>query len=233
MEEKQYSALSILKIIFAAALTLWLVLGVPTGWLYDLGLGTGTEQGQMPDQSAQTVHTQDEVEDFFFQKTPATVSKDDLIQCPLMRLRDVGYAGEHTNARKRTVVIPEYRTMSYPVGFVDKVINLFATSALYNGYYLAPLEDGSYVCVYFDDYLLLRSGEELSTGYVRYATMEEKKMLYGMAENYEVNPVYVLDMYRHGKVNWMLDFVIRIAVVVLLGFVYLSVGDRIKKIMRH
>ena len=76
MEDKQYSALSILKIIFAASLTLWLVLGVPTGWLYDLGVGTGTDQGQMPDQSVQTVHTQDEVEDFFFQKTPATVSRN-------------------------------------------------------------------------------------------------------------------------------------------------------------
>lgn len=169
MEDKQYSALSILKNIFAAALTLWLVLGVPTGWLYDLGLGTGTDQGQMPDQSVQTVHTQDEVEDFFFQKTPATVSKDNLIQCPLMRLRDVKYAGEHTNARKRTVVISEYRTMFYPVGFVDKAITLFLTSALYNSYYLAPLEDGSYVCVYLDDYLLLRSGEELPTDYMWYA----------------------------------------------------------------
>lgn len=58
-------------------------------------------------------------------------------------------------------------------------------------------------------------------------------MLHGMAEDYEVNPVYVLDMYHHGKVNWMLDFVIRIAVVVLLGLIYLSVSDRIKKIMRH
>ncbi|MFR4977933.1 MAG: hypothetical protein ACLUDG_03280 [Butyricicoccus sp.] len=58
-----------------------------------------------------------------------------------MRLRDEQYAGEHTNARKRTVVIPEYRTMFYPVGFVDKAINLFLTSAFYNGYYLAPLEE--------------------------------------------------------------------------------------------
>ncbi|MFR4977932.1 MAG: hypothetical protein ACLUDG_03275 [Butyricicoccus sp.] len=58
-------------------------------------------------------------------------------------------------------------------------------------------------------------------------------MLNGMAEDCEVNPVYVLDLYRHGKVNWMLDFAIQIAVVVLLGSIYLSVADRIKKIMRH
>ena len=45
-----------------------------------------------------------------------------------------------------------------------------------------------------------------------------------MAEDYEVNSVYVLDLYRHGKVNWMLDFVIQIAVVVLLGSMYLSIS---------
>ena len=38
--------------------------------------GTGTEQGQTPDQSVSVVHTQADVEDFFFQSTPATVSKE-------------------------------------------------------------------------------------------------------------------------------------------------------------
>ena len=38
-------------------------------------------------------------------------------------------------------------------------------------------------------------------------------MLNRMAEDYDVDPVYVLDMYRHGKVNWMLDVVLRLAVV--------------------
>lgn len=56
--------------------------GCPTGWIYDLGVGTGTEQGQMPDQSVSVVHTQDDVEDFFFQTIPATVPKDSLIRCP-------------------------------------------------------------------------------------------------------------------------------------------------------
>ena len=82
----------------------------------------------------------------------------------------------------------------------------------YNGYYLASLEDGSYICVYFDNYLMLRSGDELPTGYIRYTTTEEKNMLHQMAEDYEVDPVYVLDLYRHGKVNWMLDFAIRAGV---------------------
>lgn len=70
MEEKQYSALSILKNFFAAAVILWLVLGVPTGWLYDLRVGTGAEQGQMPNQAVQIVHTQNELVDFFFQDVP-------------------------------------------------------------------------------------------------------------------------------------------------------------------
>ena len=235
MEDKQYSALSILKIIFAASLTLWLVLGVPTGWLYDLGVGTGTDQGQMPDQSVQTVHTQDEVEDFFFQKTPATVSKEGLIRCPLLRLRDSEYAGEHTHLNgqtKRTVVISEYIPVAYPTGPIRSFLLRFLASGHYNGYYLAPLEDGSYVCVYFDDYLMLRSGDELPTGYIRYTTTEEKTMLHQMAEDYEVDPVYVLDMYRHGKVSWMLDFAIRAGVGILLLVVGSVIVRGIKKAVR-
>lgn len=45
-------------------------------------------------------------------------------------------------------------------------------------------------------------------------------MLNQMAEDYDVDPVYVLDMYRHGKVNWMLDLGLRLAVVLA---VYLGV----------
>lgn len=233
MEQKRYSPLSIIKNIFLVAVAFWVILGgFPTGWIYDLKAGNGSEQGQKPDASVQALHTQDDVEDFFFKKIPATVSKDDLHQCPLMRLRDIGYAGKHTNARKRTVAFPEYKTMSYPVSFVQKAVNQFAGSALYNSYYLAPLENGSYVCVYFDDYLMLRSGKELPTGYVRYATTEEKKMLHGMAEVFEVDPVYVLDMYRHGKVSWMLDFVIRFVLVLLLGMIYLFAEKEIKKFFK-
>ena len=92
MEHKRYTVPVILRNILAIIIVVWIVLGAfSTGWLHDLGAGTGTKQGQMPDASVQIVHTQEEVEDFFFQNTPATVSKNDLIQCPLMRLRDVGY----------------------------------------------------------------------------------------------------------------------------------------------
>ena len=235
MEDKQYSALSILKIIFAASLTLWLVLGVPTGWLYDLGVGTGTDQGQMPDQSVSVVHTQDDVEDFFFQTTPATVPKENLIRCPLLRLRDSEYAGEHTHLNgqtKRTVVISEYIPVAYPTDPIRSFLLRFLASGHYNGYYLAPLEDGSYVCVYFDDYLMLRSGDKLPTGYVRYTTTEEKTMLHQMAEDYEVDPVYVLDMYRHGKVSWMLDFAIRAGVGILLLVVGSVIVRGVKKAVR-
>ena len=98
---------------------------------------------------------------------------------------------------------------------------------------LAPLEDGTYVCVYFDDYLMLSTGEELPTGYIRDTTTEEKIMLRQMAEDYEVDPVYVLDMYRHGKVNQILDLAIRAGVGLLLVVVGSAIVERIKKVIRR
>ena len=235
MEHKKYSPKSILKIVCGVAFAFWLMMGAPTGWIYDLGVGTGTEQGQMPDQSVSVVHTQDDVEDFFFQTTPATVPKESLIRCPLLRLRDSEYAGEHTHLNsqtKRTVVISEYIPVAYPTGPIRSFLLRFLASGHYNGYYLAPLEDGSYVCVYFDDYLMLRSSDELPTGYIRYTTTEEKTMLHQMAEDYEVDPVYVLDMYRHGKVSWMLDFAIRAGVGILLLVVGSVIVRGVKKAVR-
>ena len=44
-------------------------------------------------------------------------------------------------------------------------------------------------------------------------------MLNRMAGDYEVDPVYVLDMYQHGKVNWMLDIGLRLAVVLAVYLV--------------
>ena len=44
-------------------------------------------------------------------------------------------------------------------------------------------------------------------------------MLNQMAEDYDVNPVYVLDMYRHGKVSWMLDVLLRLAVCVAVAVI--------------
>lgn len=230
MAHKKYTPATVVKNVVAVVLLFWMVMGAfPTGWIYDLGRGPGREQGDRPDSSVQRVRTQEEVEDFFFQDTPATVPKKGLLQCPLMRLRDPGYAGEHTNARKRTVVISEYRFLSNPVSVVDKLVNLFFASGKYNGYYLAPLEDDTYVCVYFDDYLLLKSGEELPAGYVRYSDTEERKMLHAMKEAYGVDPAYVLDMYRPGKVNWMMDTGLRLLAFVLLVSIYQTLSKRVRK----
>ena len=123
--------------------------------------------------------------------------------------------------------------MAYPTDPIRSFLLRFLASGHYNGYYLAPLEDGSYVCVYFDDYLMLRSGDELPAGYVRYTTAEEKTMLHQMAEDYEVDPVYVLDLYRHGKVSRMLDFAIRAGVGILLLMVGSVIVGGIKKAVRR
>ena len=227
-EKKKITISKAIKTIAGVLFVFWLFMSAPTGWIYDLRTGTGTEQGQIPDSSVSVVHTQPDVEDFFFHSTPATVSKESLIRCPLLRLRDSEYAGEHTHHNsgvKKTAIISEYIPVAYPTGPARRFLLRFLASGSYNGYYLAPLEDGSYVCVYFDDYLMLRSGDELPTGYVRYTTTEEKTMLHQMANDYEVDPVYVLDMYRHGKVNWILDFVIRAGV----GIFLLVVGSGIVK----
>ena len=57
-------------------------------------------------------------------------------------------------------------------------------------------------------------------------------MLHQMAEDYEVDPVYVLDMYRYGKVNWMLDFVIRAGGGVLLLVVGSVIVGGVKNAVR-
>ena len=118
---------------------------------------------------------------------------------PLLRLRDFEYTGEHTrlsSRTKRTGIISEYIPVAYPTGRIRNFLLGFLAAGSYNGYYLAPLEDGSYICVYFDDYPILRSGDELPTGYVQYATTKEKTMLHQMVEDYEVDPVYVLEWLR-------------------------------------
>lgn len=204
----------ILMVIYAVCV----MMVVPSGWIYDLGLKEGTEQGQKPDHTVQIIQTQDEVENFYFQKVPATVSKNGLIRCPLMHLRDVRQAGEYMGTNKIEHEITEYLSMSYPIDRMDNMLDSLMQST-YNTYYLAPLEDGTYVCVYFDDYLLLSSGEELHTGYVRDTSTEEKIMLRGMEKDYEVNPVYVLDMYRYGKFNWIVDGIGRFIIAVLVPLI--------------
>ena len=94
------------------------------------------------------------------------------------------------------------------------------------------LEDGSWLCVYFDDYLTLTGADSYPTGYIRYTTTEERRMLNQMAKDYAVDPVYVLDMYRHGKVNWMLDMGLRLVAGFAIAIIVLSMEEAISK-RRH
>lgn len=58
-------------------------------------------------------------------------------------------------------------------------------------------------------------------------------MLHQMAEDYEVDQAYVLDMYRRGKVSWMLDFAIRAGVGILLLVVGSVIVRGVKKAVRR
>ena len=222
MKKGQHSIHTILRNIVCAALALWVLMAAPTGWLYDLWAGVGTEQGQRPGEGVHQLQRQEDVEAFFWAGTPATITGGDLVACPLARLRDAEQEGTHYHrsyGTKRAVSVAEYiytdtpwqRTLQELVG------------GFYNRYYLTELEDGSWICVYFDDYLTLTGGDEYPTGYVRYTTTEERRMLNQMAEDYDVDPVYVLDMYRHGKVNWMPDVTLRLAVLLVAGIIVVTV----------
>ena len=50
-----------------------------------------------------------------------------------------------------------------------------------------------------------------------------------MAEDYDVNPAYVLDMYQHGKVNWMLDVLLRLAVCVAAAVIVWGIKRAVSK----
>ena len=91
------------------------------------------------------------------------------------------------------------------------------------------LGDNSWLCVYFDDCLALTGADTYPTGYVRYTTTEERRMLNQMAKDYDVDPVYVLDMYRHGKVNWMLDLGLRLVLVFVVVIAVMILHDLWKK----
>ena len=214
--KKAFSLLPILRNTICAALVLLVLLAAPTGWLYDLRAGEGTGQGQRPGPDVQRLRRQEDIETCFLNSTPATVDGGELAACPLARLRDVGQAGVHTHHNsgvKRSVSVSEYIYADYPLPPFQRFVQGLV-GGYYNRYYLAELEDGSWLCVYFDDYLAWTGADTYPTGYVRYTTTEERRMLNRMAEDYDVDSVYVLDMYRHGKVNWMLDLGLRLAVCI-------------------
>ena len=106
-------------------------------------------------------------------------------------------------------------------------------SRLYSGLSRAELEDGSWLCVYFDDYLAWTGADNYPTGYVRYTTTEERRMLNQMAEDYDVDPVYVLDMYWYGKESWMMDVLLRLAVCVAAAVIVWSIKKAFKMQFSH
>lgn len=210
---------TILRNIVCAALALWMMLAAPTGWLYDLWAGTGTEQGQRPGEGVQQLQHQEDVEAFFWAGTPATITGGELVACPLARLRDAEQEGTHYHrsyGAKRAAYVSEYIFANYPLSPWQRTLQGLV-GGFYNRYYLTELEDGSWLCVYFDDYLTLTGGGEYPTGYIRYTTTEERRVLNQMQADYDLDPVYVLDMYRHGKVSWMLDVLLRLAVLAVVG----------------
>ena len=229
--KKTFSLLPILRNIICAALVLLVLLAAPTGWLYDLRAGEGTGQGQRPGPDVQRLRRQEDIETCFLNSTPATVDGGELAACPLARLRDVGQAGVHTHHNsgvKRSVSVSEYIYADYPLPPFQRFVQGLV-GGYYNRYYLAELEDGSWLCVYFDDYLAWTGADTYPTGYVRYTTTEERRMLNRMAGDYEVDPVYVLDMYQHGKVNWMLDVLLRLAVCVAAAVIVWGIKKAVSK----
>ena len=229
---KKHSLHTIIRNILCAALAFLVVLALPTGWLYDLWAGTGTEQGQQPGGGVQRLQGQEEIEICFLGSTPVTVVGGELVPCPLARLRDVGQEGthyHHNGGTKRSVYVSEYITADYPLPAWEYALQRVAAGGFYNRYYLMELGDNSWLCVYFDDYLALTGTDTYPTGYVLYTTTEERRMLNQMAEDYDVDPVYVLDMYRHGKVNWMLDVLLRLAVCVAAAVIVWGIKKAVSK----
>ena len=231
MKQGAFSLAAVLRNTICAALVLLVLLAAPTGWLYDLRAGEGTGQGQRPSADVQRLRRQEDIETGFLNSTPATVDGGELAACPLARLRDVGQAGVHTHHNsgvKRSVSVSEYIYADYPLPPFQRFVQGLV-GGYYNRYYLAELEDGSWLCVYFDDYLAWTGADTYPTGYVRYTTTEERRMLNRMAGDYEVDPVYVLDMYQHGKVNWMLDVLLRLAVCVAAAVIVWGIKKAVSK----
>lgn len=231
MKKASFSLPAILRNIICAALVLLMLLAAPTGWLYDLRAGEGTGQGQRPSADVQRLQRQEDIETFFLSTTPATVNGGELVACPLARLRDAEQAGVHTHHNsgvKRSVSVSEYTYADYPFPPFQRFIQGFV-GGYYNRYYLTELEDGSWLCVYFDDYLALTGTDNYPTGYVRYTTTEERRMLNRMAEDYDVDPVYVLDMYQHGKVSWMIDVLLRLVVCLAAAGIVWGIKKAVSK----
>ncbi|MEY8419564.1 hypothetical protein AALA83_09815 [Oscillospiraceae bacterium 44-5] len=225
-----------------AILSLLVVFALPTSWVYDLGLKTGTGQGQRPGASVQTVQTREDIHALILANAPATVSPEGLIPCPLARLRDESLSKAkqryRTSSRSSRTFqgFDNYRTLPRDPGVLDQLWKLLWGGTYNSGYYLKPLEDGTYICVYLDDCaFLFGEPEELYTGRLRSTDApEEARMLHAMEEaGYDLDTSFILDMYRHGKVNEFADIAMRggvwLAGAFLVSFVYVSITDRKKQ----
>ena len=63
----------------------------------------------------------------------------------------------------------------------------------------------------------------------RILTMKKEEM----AEDYDVDPVYVLDMYRYGKASWMIDVLLRLAVCVAVAVIVWGIKKAFKMQIPH
>ena len=225
-----------------AILSLLVVFALPTSWVYDLGLKAGTEQGQRPGASVQTLQTAGDIFTFIQAGQPATVSPEGLIPCPLARLRDESLSKAkqryRTSSRssRKFQGFDNYRTLPQDPSLLEQLWQLMWSGFYNSGYYLKPLEDGTYICVYLDDCaFLFGEPEALDTGRLRSVDApEEARMLYDMeAEGYDVDTMFILDMYRHGKVNQFADIAMRAGIwfagAFIAALIHVSITDRKKQ----
>ena len=225
-----------------AILSLLVVFALPTSWVYDLGLKAGTEQGQRPGVGVQTIRTDADISAFIQAGEPATVSPEGLIPCPLARLRDESLSKAkqryRTSSRssRKFQGFDNYRTLPQDPSLLEQLWQLMWSGFYNSGYYLKPLEDGTYICVYLDDCaFLFGEPEALYTGRLRSVDApEEARMLYDMeAEGYDVDTMFILDMYRHGKVNQFADIAMRAGIwfagAFIAALIHVSITDRKKQ----
>lgn len=135
MKKESFSLCIILRNTLCTAFVLLVLLSAPTGWLYDLWAGEGTEQGQWPSVEVQRLRQQ------------------------------AGVHMHHNSGVKRSVSVSEYIYADYPIPPLQRFVQGFV-GGYYNRYHLLKLEDGSWLCVYFDDYLALTGADNYPTGYV-------------------------------------------------------------------
>lgn len=225
-----------------AILSLLVVFALPTSWVYDLGLKAGTEQGQRPGAQVQAVQTREDIHTLILANAPATVSPEGLIPCPLARLRDESLSKAkqryRTSSRssRKFQGFDNYRTLPQDPSLLEQLWQLMWSGFYNSGYYLKPLEDGTYICIYLDDCaFLFGEPEELYTGRLRSVDApEEARMLYDMeAEGYDVDTMFILDMYRHGKVNQFADIAMRAGIwfagAFIAALIHVSITDRKKQ----